>query len=81
VTLAIAGDAFRLLVSRSRDGVVWEMPVTAAEGAPGSLDKEWIVCDTWPQSRFRGRCYLSYLDDGPRQIVTRWSADGGLAWS
>ncbi len=80
-TLAIAPDAFRLLVSRSRDGLAWELPVTAAEGPPGSLDKEWLACDTSSQSRFLGRCYLSYLDSGARQIVTRSSADGGLTWS
>lgn len=80
-TLAIGADAFRLLVSRSRDGLTWEAPVTAAEGAVGSLDKEWIVCDNWPASPFRGRCYLSYLDGAEQRIVTRASDDGGLTWS
>ncbi len=80
-TLALADDASRLLVSRSRDGLSWEMPAVAAEGPPGSLDKEWITCDNGPQSPFRGRCYLSYLDGPGRQIVTRFSDDGGLTWS
>lgn len=79
-TLAIGPDRFALLVSRSRDGLTWDAPLSAAEGAPGSLDKEWIVCDNWPQSPFRGRCYLSYLDGSARRLLTRFSSDGGLSW-
>jgi len=80
-TLAIGPDLFGLLISRSSDGLAWSAPVTAVEGVPGSLDKEWIVCDNWPASPFRGRCYLSYLDAAEQRIVTRSSSDGGLTWS
>jgi hypothetical protein len=49
--------------------------------SPGTLDKEWLACDNWPSSPFRGRCYLSYLDIASSEIVTRSSTDGGITWS
>jgi hypothetical protein len=80
-SLGVAGNRTALLVSRSRDGLAWGAPVVAASSALEDYDKEWIVCDNWPASRFRGRCYLSYLDFESGQIRTRHSADGGLSWS
>jgi hypothetical protein len=53
----------------------------AAASALEDYDKEWITCDNWPMSRFRGRCYLSYLDFESGQIRTRHSSDGGVTWS
>jgi hypothetical protein len=80
-SLGITGTAPELLVSRSRDGRSWSPPVSAARDPTENYDKEWIVCDNSPASRFRGRCYLSYLDVESRQIRTRTSRDGGLTWS
>jgi hypothetical protein len=84
-TLSVAADGSRLLISRSSDGLRWSAPVAAATG-PGSAlayDKEWIACDNWPSSPFRGSCYLSYTDltSSPRRLATQVSRDGGLTWS
>ena len=70
-----------LVVSRSRDGVSWAMPVTVASSTAEEYDKEWIVCDNWRSSRFRGRCYLSYMNFARDQIETRRSTNGGRTWS
>ena len=67
-------------VSRSRDGLTWSRPVLAAVSS-GDLDKEWLACDSWTSSPFRGHCYLSYLDVAANQIATRTSVDGGRTWS
>ena len=82
-TLAVSPGRTELLVSRSADGVAWNPPVVAAgESAPSlAYDKEWLTCDSWPTSRFRGRCYLSYTVVGRSLLATRVSADGGRTWS
>jgi RTX calcium-binding nonapeptide repeat (4 copies) len=84
-TLAPAQSGTRLLISRSTDGLRWSAPVAAASAPPGDLayDKEWIACDNWPSSPFRGSCYLSYTDliSSPRRLATQVSRDGGLTWS
>jgi hypothetical protein len=84
-TLALEGQATRLPVSRSTDGVTWETPViAAAEVAPQGIgfDKNWVACDNGPQSPFRGRCYIAYTDpirDDRLAVVS--SSDGGLTWT
>jgi hypothetical protein len=80
-SLGVTENQTALLISRSRDGLAWGEPVVAAASALEDYDKEWIVCDNWASSRFRGRCYLSYLDFESGQIRTRHSSDGGLTWS
>jgi hypothetical protein len=84
-TLSPAAEATRLLISRSADGVRWSGPVAAATASRAELayDKEWIACDNWPASPFRGSCYLSYTDlsSGPRRLATQVSRDGGVTWS
>src|ERR671925_4817 len=79
--LAASLTSTGILISRSRDGVTWRMPVSATAGATGEYDKEWIVCDNWSTSRFRGRCYVSYMNFATNVIETRRSADGGATWS
>jgi hypothetical protein len=79
--VGVAGDATVLTVSRSRDGVSWGAPVTAAQRDEGDYDKEWLTCDNWPESPFRGRCYLSYMDFENEGVMTRRSLDGGRTWS
>ena len=80
-SLGVADEQTSLLVSRSRDGLTWSAPVVAAASALEDYDKEWIACDNWASSPFRGRCYLSYLDFESGQIRTRHSTDGGATWS
>jgi RTX calcium-binding nonapeptide repeat (4 copies) len=67
-----------IVISRSRTGLAWTRPLVA-DGP--DLDKEWLVCDNWATSPFRGRCYLSYLNGESGAIETRLSADGGRTWS
>ena len=80
-TVAESEVRVRTLVSRSKDGVTWGAPVTAAGDPAEDDDKEWVVCDNGLASPFRGRCYLSYLDARSAEIRTRISTDGGLSWS
>jgi RTX calcium-binding nonapeptide repeat (4 copies) len=77
-TLGARGGSATLLVSRSRDGLTWSAPRAVGDG---DADKDWLACDNWAQSRFRGTCYLSYLDPDADAVVTRRSVDGGLSWS
>jgi hypothetical protein len=83
VSLVFDQSFTELAVNRSGDGVHWGAPLSAARAEGGDLayDKEWIACDNWPASRWRGRCYLSYTDLRSHRIVTRFSVDGGRTWS
>jgi hypothetical protein len=81
VSLGIGANRWDLAVSRSGDGRAWSAPVLAVAGPPESIDKEWVACDNWPSSPFRGRCYLSYLDLHSSAIATSTSTDGGVTWS
>ncbi len=80
-TLGGTHEQWGLYVSRSSNGISWNLPVTAVLAEPDAVDKEWITCDGWASSPFRGRCYLSYLDADAKQIVTSTSRDGGLTWT
>ena len=70
-----------LTVSSSPDGVAWSAPSTATSGF---VDKEWITCDGWRSSAFRGRCYLAYTRFDPPgvnlRIEVQASLDGGASW-
>jgi hypothetical protein len=70
-----------IAVSSSSDGATWAPPVNISTGPE---DKEWIVCDGWAASPFRGRCYLAYtLFDPPGanlRIAVQTSSDGGATW-
>jgi RTX calcium-binding nonapeptide repeat (4 copies) len=80
-TVGASEDSAQLLISRSRDGLVWSRPEPAAADPAEDYDKEWIACDTWSSSRFYGRCYLVYLDVETGEIRTRRSSDGARTWS
>jgi hypothetical protein len=80
-SLGAVGSESQLLVSRSPNGVEWTRPVVAARDSTEEYDKEWIVCDNWAGSRFRGGCYLVYLDLETGELRARRSRDGGLTWS
>lgn len=74
-------DRSELVVSRSPNGVAWDAPVVAAASPLEDYDKEWVACDNWLSSPFRGSCYLAYLDLENEWIAVRRSTDGGLTWS
>ncbi len=82
-TLALnTGNGSALAVNRSQTGNSWA-PAVIVGPKQGSLayDKEWIACDNWASSPYRGHCYLSYSDIAADRIATRVSTDGGLTWS
>jgi hypothetical protein len=69
-----------VLVSRSDDGVHWDLPVPVAM-LNTSLDKDWTVCDNSPSSPSYGNCYTEF--NGPSPAFTLFmstSIDGGLTW-
>ena len=73
------GAQYRVLASRSSDGLTWQNPVTVT--AAGSPDKDWIVCDNTAASPFFGHCYVEWDDPSASGLV--WmstSTDGGLTW-
>ncbi len=77
-SLAI-GAQFRVLASRSSDGLTWQNPVTVT--AVGSPDKDWIACDNTAASPFFGHCYVEWDDPSANGLV--WmstSTDGGVTW-
>ncbi len=83
VVLGVSRGQLDILVSRSPDGVSWSTATPIVSPPPGEegFDKEWVACDNWATSPFRGRCYLSYLNVTTNQLETRWSGDAGLTWS
>jgi len=75
-----AGQTPAVVVSRSTDGVTWQNPVSADPTAESS-DKNWIVCDSWPNSPHYGNCYLEWDDPfNSDEILMSTSSDGGLTW-
>ncbi len=69
-----------VVVSRSTDGLTWQNPVSADPSAQSS-DKNWIVCDSWPNSPHYGNCYLEWDDPiNSGEILMSTSTDGGLTW-
>lgn len=77
--LAVADGHATLLVSRSPDAQTWSAPVVI-ESPAEEPDKEWLVCDNGAQSRFRGRCYLAYMNFAADELRIRSSTDGGRTW-
>ena len=69
-----------VVVSRSSDGLHWENPVSV-DSASVSSDKNWIVCDSWPNSPHYGNCYMEWDDPfNSDEILMSTSTDGGLTW-
>jgi len=70
-----------VVVNRSTDGgLSWGNPVSVDPTAPSS-DKNWIVCDSWPNSPHYGNCYLEWDDPFTQgEIRMSTSTDGGLSW-
>jgi hypothetical protein len=84
-SLVITAGESGIVISGSQDGRRWGAPTVASliGNGPNGIahDKEWLACDNWASSRFRGRCYLSYSDITGRRLVMRTSTDGGRTWS
>ena len=73
---SVSGAA--ILTSRSTDGgLTWGDPVTTSLSSGTFYDKNWITCDTWPQSPYYGHCYQEW--DEPTLYMST-STDGGLTW-
>jgi hypothetical protein len=69
-----------VLVSRSSDGMHWGNPLSVDINDVSS-DKNWIVCDSWPNSPFYGNCYVEWDDPSNNdQILMSTSSDGGMTW-
>jgi BNR repeat-like domain len=73
-----ANGSRTLQIHRSTDGLHWSGPVEAGRGV---IDHDWIACDRWAKSPFRGRCYVSFTRQDVRRLGVRWSVDGGSSWS
>jgi len=76
------GSPSGILTSRSTDGgLTWQDPVVTSFD-PGFYDKNWIACDTWPQSPYYGHCYTEWDDNGAgNRLYMSTSTDGGLTWA
>lgn len=78
--LLSASQTPAVVISRSSDGVNWGNPVSV-DPASGSSDKNWIVCDSWPNSPHYGNCYVEWDDPANNdEILMSTSSDGGLTW-
>jgi len=76
IDASVSGAA--VLTSRSTNGgLTWQSPVTTSLSSGTFYDKNWITCDTWPQSPHYGNCYQEW-DDSRLSMST--SSDGGLTW-
>jgi hypothetical protein len=76
INASVSGAA--VLTSRSTDGgLTWGNPVTVSTSSGTFYDKNWITCDTWPQSPFYGNCYQEWDD---QRLSMSTSTDGGLTW-
>jgi hypothetical protein len=77
IDASVSGAA--VLTSRSTDGgLTWGNPITTSLSTGSFYDKNWITCDTWPQSPHYGNCYQEW--DEPTFYMST-STDGGLTWS
>lgn len=78
-TLPIGTNNTSVAVSRSTDGLNWNNPVTVT--LQGSPDKNWIVCDNWPNSPYYGHCYSEWDDTSQGDLIEMsTSTDGGQTW-
>src|SRR5438270_4784699 len=73
-TLPIGSDT-AVAVSRSTDGINWSHPNFVTK--TGGPDKNWIVCDNSPSSKFYGHCYSEWdSTDAGDFIQMSTSTDG-----
>jgi len=68
------------VVSRSTDGTSWSAPITISSA--NRPDKNWLACDNWPSSPFRGTCYAAFAANSlSNRLLASTSTDGGSTWS
>ncbi|PYX28568.1 MAG: exo-alpha-sialidase [Acidobacteria bacterium] len=74
------GNATAVAVSRSTDGIHWSNPNFVTK--TGGPDKNWIVCDNSPSSKFYGHCYSEWDSTSAGDFIQMsTSTDGGITWS
>ena len=77
-TLPIGANT-SVAVSRSTDGLKWDNPIWVTR--LGSPDKNWIVCDNTPTSKYYGHCYSEWDDTSQGDLIRMsTSTDGGQTW-
>ena len=76
-----AAPGLDIFVVRSRDGFKWSAPLIAAGDVDEDYDKEWLTCDNSTRSKWRGTCYLAYVDTRTRWLAIRTTRDAGATWS
>jgi hypothetical protein len=78
-SLGLGTTSVDVLASRSTNGgLTWSKPVTVA---PGSNDKDWVICDDHAASPHYGTCYTEYDVPGAGDTLEmRTSTDGGATW-
>ena len=78
-TLPISNST-AVAVSRSTDGINWSNPTFVTK--TGGPDKNWIVCDNTPASKFYGHCYSEWDSTNAGDLIQMsTSTDGGITWS
>ena len=71
-----------VIVNLSTDGgSSWSKPIKVISGGSTFYDKDWIVCDSTPASRFYGHCYVEWDDDNKGGLILMsTSTNGGHNW-
>lgn len=82
IPLNASGTVTQIWVSRSTDsGLTWGAPITTYSNASSNLDKNWLVCDNWPNSPHYGSCYAEWDNNGAGNLLQmQTTTDGGLTW-
>ena len=66
-----------MVVYRSQNGgVTWQQPIQLTTDT--SDDKQWVVCDNHPSSRFYGNIYIAWAAYSPLRFCR--STDHGATW-
>ena len=74
------GNSTAVAVSRSTNGINWSNPSFVTK--TGGPDKNWIVCDNTPASKFCGHCYSEWDSTNAGDLIQMsTSTDGGITWS
>jgi hypothetical protein len=68
-----------MLISRSTDGLSWQLPVSVGPNL-GDSDKTWVTCDDWSASPFYGHCYAEWDSLSTGLVNMSTSTDGGATW-
>lgn len=71
-----------LIVNLSTNGGLnWGKPIKVVNSGSTFYDKDWIVCDSTPASKFYGHCYIEWDDDNKGGLIfMSTSSNGGHSW-